>query len=359
MPPLKDTLVWQVFAALVPLGLTAIWLFLRVQAARIVLAAFLALSVIAILAYCRIFSGKGVDQKEMNVNTQALALFILVYAILFALFSKDLIGILGVWILVIGLFVIFLIVIGVCIAGRAMGLLIDSRNRISLSTFQTILWTVILLSAFFTVAAALMQTEGQLDYAFNIALDQRLWALMGISVTTLAGTPLVKDVKSGRKVSIRALRDYTMRNAERILERIRKQPTRFPSDKYPNVSKAEDLVSLPDYLLRAAVEDDHDGPLYIAPDQKEATAMDIFRADELVNYYRVDLAKVQMFFFTVVGALAYMLILADWITTLKLGAVTAENLAAFPVMHEGFVAILGISHAGFLGNTAVTQTPAG
>jgi hypothetical protein len=360
MPPLKDLLAWQVFTALGLLLLTAVWLFYQIRAARILLAAILGISVLALLAYCGIFSGKAVNPKGIDVNTQAFALFVLVYAMLFALFSKDLVGILGVWILVISLFVIFLAVIGVFISGRAFGLLIDSRNRMSLSTFQTILWTVILLSAFFTVAAGLMQTEGKIEDAFNIVLDQRLWALMGISITTLAGTPLVKDVKSQRGVSIRAIREYAKSNARRILERIGNQPKRFPPDRFPLPQRtADDLASLPDDALRAAAADDHDGPLRIAPGPEDATPIDIFRGDEIVNYRRVDLAKVQMFFFTVIGALAYMLILAGWITTLDLGAVTTESPAMFPLLSEGFVAILGISHAGFLGNTAVTQTPQG
>jgi len=358
MPSTKAVLSLQVFAALGLVVLAGLWLFFHLTVARYLLGAVLTLGTFAVLAYCGIFSGKSVDQNAMDRNTQALALFTLVVAILFALFSKDLVGILGVWILVISLFTAFLAVIGVFVSGRAMGLLINSKNRMSLSTFQTILWTVVLLSAFFTVAAALMQTEGKVSNAFDIAMDQRLWALMGISVTTLAGTPLVKDVKSRRSVSIRAIREYAAANVEKIVSRIEKHPKRFPPDRFPVPQRNhDDITGLPDAALRAAVADDHDGPLYVAADTEEASPLDIFRADEIVNYSRVDLAKVQMFFFTVIGALAYMLILADWISGLDLGAVTAQNLATFPAMNQGFVAILGISHAGFLGNTAVSQTP--
>jgi uncharacterized protein YneF (UPF0154 family) len=358
MPLSKNLLSVQVFGALLLLALAAIWLFLHSMSARLVLGAALAISTIAILAWCGIFSGKAVDPKGMDRNTQTLALFVLVFSVVYSLFSLDLVGILGVWILVIALFVIFLAVIGAFISGRAMGLLLDSRNRMSLSTFQTILWTVILLSAFFTVAAALMQTEGKVPNAFDIVMDARLWALMGISVTTLAGTPLLKDTKSRRSVSIRAIRDYAKSNAKRILERIGREPNRFPPAKFPLPNKsADDLMDLPDDAIRAAVADDRDGPLCIAPDPMKTAPIDIFRGDELVNCRRVDLAKVQMFFFTVIGALAYMLILVDWLTTLDLAAVTALNPATFPVLSEGFVAVLGISHAGFLGNTAVAQTP--
>ena len=161
MPSTKAVLSLQVFAALGLVVLAGLWLFFHLTVARYLLGAVLTLGTFAVLAYCGIFSGKSVDQNAMDRNTQALALFTLVVAILFALFSKDLVGILGVWILVISLFTAFLAVIGVFVSGRAMGLLINSKNRMSLSTFQTILWTVVLLSAFFTVAAALMQTATQ------------------------------------------------------------------------------------------------------------------------------------------------------------------------------------------------------
>jgi hypothetical protein len=96
-----------------------------------------------------------------------------------------------------------------------------------------------------------------------------------------------------------------------------------------------------------------DGPLCKDKDPMTVPLIDIFMGDEVVNCNRLDLGKVQMFFFTVVGALVYMVILADWVTTLDANA----PAIAFPALSSGFIAILGISHAGFLGNTAAPKTP--
>src|SRR5690349_18957584 len=46
----------------------------------------------------------------------------------------------------------FVLVVGVRVSGRPAGILINERNLISLSRFQTVLWTLIILSAFLTMA---------------------------------------------------------------------------------------------------------------------------------------------------------------------------------------------------------------
>ena len=56
------------------------------------------------------------------------------------------------WLLVMGVMVLLLVVIGSQIAGRFDGVLIDPRNKISLSRLQLVLWTVVVLSAWMTLA---------------------------------------------------------------------------------------------------------------------------------------------------------------------------------------------------------------
>jgi hypothetical protein len=353
----SSNLSWQVGAAALLLVLCGLWLLFQSLVLRIILAASLGISVLGILALSGILTSNGENPpRELHQDTQVLALFILVLAIFFALFAGDLVGnVVVVWVAVMILFVIFLAMVGVCISGRPLGLLIDSRNRVSLSTFQTILWTVVILSAFFTVAAILLQA-GKGTSAFDIALDQQLWALMGISVTTLAGTPLIRDVKSQRKVRTSILRDYALRHPAKVLAKALEMGK-------VSWDRDETDVEVPGVVFQALLDKEEilrevlamfmDGPLCKDPDPKTVTFLDIFRGDELVDCRRVDLGKVQMFFFTVMGALVYMVVLANWIATLNTGAATIE----FPALSAGFIAILGISHAGFLGNTAAPKTP--
>ena len=56
------------------------------------------------------------------------------------------------WGIIAGLMVTFLCAIGLSINKRPDGILIDPRNKISLSRLQVVLWTVLVLSAFLAIA---------------------------------------------------------------------------------------------------------------------------------------------------------------------------------------------------------------
>jgi len=56
------------------------------------------------------------------------------------------------WILVFVSLAAFTIVCGQIVTGQRMGALIDSRNVMSLSRFQIVLWTLLILSAYLTAA---------------------------------------------------------------------------------------------------------------------------------------------------------------------------------------------------------------
>src|ERR1041384_256772 len=50
------------------------------------------------------------------------------------------------------LMVLFVITLGYRISGRPAGILINERNLMSLSRFQMVVWTIIILGAFITIA---------------------------------------------------------------------------------------------------------------------------------------------------------------------------------------------------------------
>ena len=87
---------------------------------------------------------------------------------------------LGAWIGTAAAMTVVLLLIGAAINKNAMGILVDSRNRISLSRLQLVLWTVVILPAFFVVAV----TNGTMD----IYVAPEIWALLGISVGSAAGS---------------------------------------------------------------------------------------------------------------------------------------------------------------------------
>src|SRR2546423_1037563 len=100
------------------------------------------------------------------------------------------------WLVTVACLLVFLMAVSVAVTQRPLGFLINERNLMSLTRFQTVLWTVIILSAFFVVALDRIISKKELP--LEIAVDKRLWALLGISLTSLVGTSLINSTKTNK-----------------------------------------------------------------------------------------------------------------------------------------------------------------
>ena len=209
-----------------------------------------------------------------------------------------------------------LLVLGKAIAAQWLGVLVNERNLMSLSRFQLAGWTVAVLAAYFTYALTRMR-NGSVAEALNVGVDPHLWALLGISTTSLVGSALILGTKK---------------------------------DKRPEPTVAAKTQSLTGDRA-GEVEKNKQGTLYANADGKDAQFTDLFQGDELGNTTRVDVAKVQMFFFSVITMLAFVLMVVRSLRA------PSPDLGALPVVSEGMVALLGISHAGYLTNKSVDHTP--
>ena len=130
------------------------------------------------------------------------------------------------WFVVALSMVVYLLFLGRWISGRPLGVLVNERNLMSLSRFQMVSWTVLLLSAFFTVALKRLHvlSPNHAALPLNIAMDWRLFALMGISATSLVGTPLLLSSKTSQGAGIRD-DQQSGKGSERTRRRhTRKQP---------------------------------------------------------------------------------------------------------------------------------------
>jgi hypothetical protein len=210
----------------------------------------------------------------------------------------------------VGLFVCFL---GRWISGRLMGIFIGSRNLMSLSRFQMVLWTVLILSAYFTMALHRVRDGAPVD-PLAIGMDWHLWALMGISTASLIGSPLLLGSKADKQAD----------------------------------QKSVDKAAAALKESAKDIEGNSAGTLYVNKTIADASFLDIFQGDEIGNTAYVDPAKMQMFLFTVIALIAY-------------GAAVAAMLrkgdySAMPVPSEGLIALLGISHAGYLASKTTDQT---
>lgn len=91
------------------------------------------------------------------------------------------------WLPTLIVILLILVGLGVWINGRYLGILIDSRRKMSLSRFQVVLWSWLIISTFLAVGLA----KGTM----NIAMAPEIWALMGISFGSAAGAVIVKGAK--------------------------------------------------------------------------------------------------------------------------------------------------------------------
>lgn len=190
---------------------------------------------------------------------------------------------------------------GRAISGSWYGALVDSRCRVSLSKFQIALWTVIVISGITTVAAHNISVwhDANMDVD-NLTADPRspldfqvpelLLVLMGLSGSVTIGSTLIK----------------------------KKQADEQPS-------------------LMLAVLAAPTGPQFT----------DMFKDD--FDLTRMDLAKIQMFYITIMLAFAYAYTL---LAMVEPATVMIESL---PSIEGGLVGLLAISHGTYLVHKGVKQ----
>lgn len=260
--------------------------------------------------------------------------------------------------------VVFLI-LGISITKQWLGILINERNLMSLSRLQMAVWTIVVLSAYFGFAVVRIRAmstnswnghrfseftssvqsalRAELADPLNVALDPHLWVLLGISTASLVGTPLILSTKKDKK----------------------------PDDAAATKAAASAAAALKTESVDEIKRNSH-GTLYANSNISDARFTDMFQGDEVINTAQIDLAKVQMFFFTVVAAVCFFFMVFEQVPSQsldvgQLAATTDPKQLAFlihkytlgqlPVLPDGLVAILGISHAGYLTSKSVNHTP--
>lgn len=223
------------------------------------------------------------------------------------------------WLIILALLTGFVVVAGHGVTGLALGCFIDGRNRMSLARLQTILWTVVVLSAFLAAALIRISREDVSD-PLSIGIPEQLWVVMGISITSLVGSPLILSTKKTKNPQEQELRT-TLVNLEKQGE-----------------GTSDGGVT-------------HVGQVITKTDPAKASVSDLFRGDETSDAAQLDLGKIQMFYFTLALVIAY---------GVQLGSLFqgGDQLGALPELSSGVVALLGISHAGYLANKATPSVGA-
>ena len=216
------------------------------------------------------------------------------------------------WLLMVCL-ALFIVILGHGITGSYRGAFIDDRNVISLSRFQILAWTVLILSAFLT--AALWNISHKVpDPIDSIQLEPSLWMLMGISTTSLVASPLILSGKKSQQ---------------------------------PDAGQMNEVFQLLE--TKGQGNATNQGLVVGNKDISQARWTDMFTGEETGNAAHLDLARVQMFFFTIVVLLAYGVALASMFAGSE---VVTNGVTGFPKLSEGLLALISISHVGYLANKA-------
>lgn len=216
---------------------------------------------------------------------------------------------------VVVLLILTTVALGSAMVGRSFGVLINEQNLMSLSRFQMVAWTILVLAAYFAYVMERLKA-GAVSSALAVEIDWHLWALMGISTTSLVGSSLILTTKQGKDPAPAA----TTKTAAAL---------------------GEDV---------AVIENNRQGLLYANTAKTQARFIDMFQGEEIGNTSHVDLANVQMFYFTIISLVAFTVIVVR-------ALVVGRDLNALPQLPDGVVALLGISHAGYLAGKTVTKTP--
>jgi len=212
----------------------------------------------------------------------------------------------------------FVLALGADLQGTPLGMFISERNLMSLSRFQLSMWTILISSAFVTVGLARVFAHAEDPLAIQI--PSQVWQLLGISATSTVGASLILKGKTNKEPA----------NPDGVGAKVAQQTGDASG---------------------GTVNDNRKGIAYANASPKDARITDMFEGDELANTAYLDLSKVQMFFFTVVALIAYTVNIYQFMADN-----TPENFDSFPVLSSGLLAILGISHAAYLGNKSIDHT---
>jgi len=221
-----------------------------------------------------------------------------------SLFSLSSTSIMALWIGFMVLMGITMVLIGHGVTGTFKGFLIDPRNKMSLSRLQLILWTIVILPAF--LAAAVFNFGTGAEDPLNITVPPEVWGLLGISGGSLAGAGIIKSRRT---------------NEDEVAEEVLEKP---PS--------------------RAAVARNLQ---VVNADPNEARVSDLFKGELVGSKNYLEVGKLQMFFFTLIVVFTYGKAIGSGFDN------AGEAIDSLPELSAGMLALLAISHAGYLANKSV------
>lgn len=229
------------------------------------------------------------------------------------------------------------VLLGKNLTGCWKGILIDRRNMISLSKLQMLIWTILIISGFITIAAYKMANP-TISNPLDIGVPETLWALMGISTAAFVGSPIIKGDQTKKEISPESKKKLVLENGQ-----------------------------------------DVQGSAIVNQCPEDASFFDLFQGEQVGNFAGPDLGKIQMFIFTLITWGAYFLLLYQLInrfdhtdveqfvqnqvlfsqtTNTTLQQLYQQKMTMFdlPDISGGLTGLLAISNAGYLTYKAIPRS---
>ena len=219
-----------------------------------------------------------------------------------------------IWAIILAFVFILIAVAGHGLTGRAFGLLIDERNRMSSSRLQLIIWTLVIVPALIAFIYINIG-HGSPSSALSIAVPPELWALLGISGGAAIGAPIANDVTNRSKPVV------------------------------PEAAKRADTH------VQAS---DHEGVLDVNTTAAGASFADVFKGDEIGNRDSLDISKVQMLLISVGLALGYGAAIA--ILLAQAAHASLLPLGSLPAVDPNLATLLLVSQGTYVGYKAAPHT---
>jgi hypothetical protein len=290
-------------------------------------------------------------RADMNNTWKPLhtLLALVIVPLLTILVGRFLASTIWAWIIIAVLLGGLLVASGHGITGLARGLFIDERNAISLSRLQTAVWTVIIVSGFVTAALANVRLGESMP--LDISLPGELWALLGISATSLVGTPLIRTGKVRRRPDVDNF-TTTLNDLGFAVERAEVDDADVRRLSVTSEARTRLMAEDADEAARPPAEPppQSDGIVLRRLRPEYSKWSDLFSGEDTGNGAHLDLGKVQMFYFTLAIVVAYAVAMANMFVDMG-----DHGISEFPALTGGIVALLGISHAAYLANKAVDR----
>lgn len=205
------------------------------------------------------------------------------------------------WLGVLACLAVISVLAGYLANGRAIGIFIDDRNRVSLTRFQWLLWFLVLFSAYFTGAI----WNGAIGADLPAAEADLFW-LLGITTGSAVVSTVLVDAKK----------------------------------------QTANPAAATDTTLIGTIDRN------VAPG--EASWSDLYLGEEQANRDGVDVSRLQKVVVTVLLVIVYIEMLWAAFSQIPLGS----HPFAMPTVGNNFVGLLGLSHAGYLASKAASKTAA-